>query len=216
MRHLLAIALLMSAVLSGCAGINETNKKFADVDAKINALEQKNTADLNALDSKIGALDVKHSAGLSALAAKHDADISKLDKNIQEALDRANAAQKLAEGKFVYSTVLNGDSINFSTGQAALPKETQAYLDDLARKLIADNQNVYLEIQGHTDAIGSDSLNVSLGLRRADAVRRYLNLQGIALNRMSTISYGMIVPVESNKTASGRAANRRVVIVVLK
>lgn len=220
MRHLLAITLLMSAVLSGCAGINETNKKFADVDAKINALEQKNTAGLNALDSKVGALDAKHSADLSALAAKHDADISKLDnkldKNIQEALDRANAAQKLAEGKFVYSTVLNGDSINFSTGQAALPKETQAYLDELAQKLIADNQNVYLEIQGHTDATGSEVLNVSLGLRRADAVRRYLNLQGIALNRMSTISYGKIVPVESNKTASGRASNRRVVIVVLK
>jgi outer membrane protein OmpA-like peptidoglycan-associated protein len=216
MRHLIAITLLTSALLSGCAGINETNKKFAVVDAKINALEAKNAADLNALDSKVGGLDAKHNADLNALAAKHDADISKLDKNIQEALDRANAAHKLSEGKFVYSTVLNGDSINFSTGQAALPKETEAYLAELAQKLISDNQNVYLEIQGHTDATGSDALNVSLGMRRAEAVRRYLNLHGIALNRMSTISYGKIAPVEPNKTASGRASNRRVVIVVLK
>jgi len=216
MRHLIAITFLTSSVLSGCAGINETNKKFADVDAKINTLEEKNAADLNALDSKIGTLDAKHNADLSALEAKHDADISKLDKNIQEALDRANAAHKLAEGKFVYSTVLNGESINFSSGQAVLSKEAQAYLADLAQKLIVDNQNVYLEIQGHTDATGPDALNVSLGLRRAETVRLFLSQQGIALNRMSTISYGKIVPVESNKTANGRASNRRVVIVVLK
>jgi peptidoglycan-associated lipoprotein len=216
MRHLIAITFLTSAVLSGCAGINETNKKFADVDAKINALEEKNTADVGALDSKIGTLEAKHNADLSALEAKHNADISKLDKNIQEALDRANGAHKLAEGKFVYSTVLNGESINYSTGQAALSKEAQVYLADLAQKLIADNQNVYLEIQGHTDATGPDALNVSLGLRRAEVVRLFLNQQGIALNRMSTISYGKILPVESNKTANGRASNRRVVIVVLK
>jgi peptidoglycan-associated lipoprotein len=216
MRHLIAITFLTSSVLSGCAGINETNKKFADVDAKINALEEKNAADLSVLDSKISTLEAKHNADLSALEARHDADISKLDKNIQEALDRANAAHKLAEGKFVYSTVLNGESINFSSGQAVLSKEAQTYLADLAQKLIADNQNVYLEIQGHTDATGPDALNVSLGLRRAEAVRLFLNQQGIALNRMSTISYGKIVPVESNKTANGRASNRRVVIVVLK
>lgn len=216
MRQLIVITLLTSAVLSGCAGINETNKKFADVDAKINALEEKNTAGLNALDSKVGTLDAKHNADVNALAAKHDADISRLDKNVQEALDRANSANKLAEGKFIYSTVLNGESINFSAGQAALSKEAQAYLMDMAQKLIADNQNVYLEIQGHTDATGPEALNVSLGLRRAEVVRLFLNQQGIALDRMSTISYGKIVPVESNKTANGRASNRRVVIVVLK
>jgi outer membrane protein OmpA-like peptidoglycan-associated protein len=216
MRHLIAIAFLASAVLSGCAGINETNKKFADVDAKINTLEEKQSADLNALDSKVGALEKKHDADMSALEAKHDADISKLDKNVQEALARANDAHQLAEGKFVYSTVLNGESINFSAGQAVLSKEAQAYLADMAQKLIADNQNVYLEIQGHTDGTGPDALNVSLGLRRAEVVKLFLNQQGIALNRMSTISYGKILPVESNKTANGRASNRRVVIVVLK
>ena len=216
MRHLIAITFLASSILSGCAGINETNKKFADVDAKINALEEKNAADQSSLDSKIGMLEAKHNADLSSLEAKHDADISKLDKNVQEALARANAAHQLAEGKFVYSTVLNGESINYSTGQATLSKEAQAYLADLAQKLIADNQNVYLEIQGHTDATGPDALNVSLGLRRAEVVKLFLNQQGIALNRMSTISYGKILPVESNKTANGRASNRRVVIVVLK
>ena len=54
-----------------------------------------------------------------------------------------------------------------------------------------------------------------LGQERAEAVRLYLNQKGIALNRMSTISYGETEPVESNKTKTGRSKNRRVVIVVL-
>lgn len=216
MRHLIAITLLTTTVLAGCAGIDQTNKRFAEVDTRINALEEKHTADVSAIDSKVGALEARHDADISALEAKHAEDISKLDKNVQEALERANSAHLLAEGKFVYSTVLNGESINFSAGQAKLSKEAEAYLADLAAKLIADNQNVYLEIQGHTDATGPDALNVSLGLKRAEVVRHFLSQQGIALNRMSTISYGKILPVESNKTANGRASNRRVVIVVLK
>lgn len=216
MRKLITLTLVSSALISGCAGINETNKKFADVDTRITTLEEKHAADINTLDSKLSAQDSSQREALAALEAKHDADISKLDKNIQEALDRANADHKLAEGKFVFSTVLNGESINFSAGQAVLTKEAQAYLTDFAQKLKSDDQNVYLEIQGHTDATGPDSLNVSLGLRRAEVVRLFLNQQGVALNRMSTISYGKLLPVESNKTSSGRASNRRVVIVVLK
>ena len=53
---------------------------------------------------------------------------------------------------------------------------------------------------------GSDSYNLKLGEARAEAVRRYLNKQGVALNRMSTISYGKAEPVESNKTK--KAARR--------
>lgn len=216
MRHLIAITCLTSTVLAGCAGIDHTNKRFDEVNSKINALEEKHTADVSAIESKIGEVESKHDADISALEAKHAEDMSKLDKNVQEAMERANAAHLLAEGKFVYSTVLNGESITFTSGQARLTKEAEAYLADLALKLIADNQNVYLEIQGHTDATGPDSVNVSLGLKRAEVVRHFLSQQGIALNRMSTISYGKILPVESNKTSSGRASNRRVVIVVLK
>ena len=58
-------------------------------------------------------------------------------------------------------------------------------------------------------------MNQRLGEERADAVRLFLNQQGVALNRMSTISYGDSSPVASNKTRAGRAQNRRVVVVVL-
>jgi outer membrane protein OmpA-like peptidoglycan-associated protein len=81
---------------------------------------------------------------------------------------------------------------------------------------MSDNQYVYLEIQGHTVSTGSDQRNTAVGQARADAVRNFLGKQGVALNRMATTSYGEGAPVASNNTKAGRAANRRVVIVVLK
>jgi outer membrane protein OmpA-like peptidoglycan-associated protein len=130
-------------------------------------------------------------------------------------MDRATAAGKLAEGKFLYSMVLSDDSVKFKSGKAVLSPEGEARLNDLASKLKADNKNVYLEIQGHTDSTGSAEANMRLGQERADAVRLFLNMQGMALNRMSSISYGGTTPVVDNKTKANRAQNRRVVVVVL-
>ena len=90
-------------------------------------------------------------------------------------------------------------------------------LDDLAADLRQRNENVYIEIQGHTDATGSDDYNLDLGRQRAEAVQRYLNLRhAVALHRMSVVSYGETAPVTDNDTRDGRSANRRVVLVVLQ
>ena len=79
-----------------------------------------------------------------------------------------------------------------------------------------ENKNVYIEIQGNTDSIGSDRANLALGQARAETVLRYLNMQhGFPLNRMSAVSYGKFKPIADNKTAEGRARNRRVTLVVL-
>lgn len=145
----------------------------------------------------------------------HDSRIADLDKSTRDALERAQAAGKLAEGKFVYSLVLSDDAVKFPTNRWALSKEAEAKLAEFAEKLKAENKNVYLEIQGHTDSKGTPDLNYKLGEARAEAVRRYLNKQGIALNRMSTISYGEDEPVAPNKDKAGRSKNRRVVVIVL-
>ena len=133
----------------------------------------------------------------------------------KDALNRANAAHKLAEGKFLYQVVLSDDSVKFPTNVHEVSTEAQQRLTELADRLKGENHNVYLEIQGHTDAKGSENYNEKLGEERAEAVRRYLNQQGIALNRMATISYGKDSPVAPNDTKEGRAQNRRVVIIVL-
>jgi outer membrane protein OmpA-like peptidoglycan-associated protein len=145
----------------------------------------------------------------------HDTRITELDKSTRDALERAQAAGKLAEGKFVYSLVLSDDAVKFPTAKWALSKEAEAKLAEFADKLKSENKNVYLEIQGHTDGTGTSMINYRLGEERAEAVRRYLNKAGIALNRMSTISYGEDEPVAPNKTKEGRSKNRRVVVIVL-
>lgn len=132
-----------------------------------------------------------------------------------QALDRANAAHKLAEGKFLYEVVLSDDSMKFPTDQHSLSPEAEARLSELLQRLKAENRNVYLEIQGHTDSTGDAEYNEKLGEARAEAVRRYLSRGGVALNRMATISYGEEAPVAPNDTPEGRAQNRRVAIIVL-
>jgi peptidoglycan-associated lipoprotein len=166
-----------------------TDKRFTDVESQVEATQTK--------------------------VKQHDAKLTELDNATREALERAQAAGKLAEGKFIYSLVLSDDATRFPVSKHELSQEARDQLDAFAERLKAENKNVFLEIQGHTDSTGTDDVNMKLGEARAEAVRRYLNKQGVALNRMSTISYGASEPVESNKTKEGRAKNRRVVVIVL-
>jgi outer membrane protein OmpA-like peptidoglycan-associated protein len=170
---------------------------------------------------QVGAVDAKTQATQAEVAAQrgqlqaHEAHLGELDRTTREALDRAQAAGKLAEGKFLYSIVLSDDSVKFPVDGTELSSEARTRLMDVVQKLKSENKNVYLEIQGHTDNTGSKALNMKIGEERAEAVRLFMNQQGVALNRMSTISYGQDEPVASNKTRAGRAQNRRVVLVVL-
>ncbi len=195
-RWLIAAAALGALSLGGCATKDYVNKEVGKVDTQVQGHDQRLAAD----DAKLQA---------------HDAQLAGLDKTSREALERAEAAGKLAEGKFLYQMVLQDDGVKFKVDKAALSDDDQAKLQAFAEKLKGDNHNVYIEIQGHTDSTGSKDLNYQLGEKRAEAVRLFLNRQGVALNRMSTISYGPDDPAQSNHTRAGRAANRRVVLVVL-
>ncbi len=194
-------ALLLGAFgLTGCASKTYVGEEVS----KSSAATEKH---ISQVESQVEATQTR--------VNQHDKQITELDKTTRDALERAQAAGKLAEGKFVYSLVLSDDAVKFPVNGSDLSTESMAMLDDFANRLKAENKNVYLEIQGHTDATGPDSYNLKLGEQRAEAVRRYLNAKGVALNRMSTISYGKSEPIDDNKTKDGRAKNRRVVVVVL-
>ena len=141
--------------------------------------------------------------------------VTAVEGTAKDALDRATAAGKLAEGKFLYQMVLQDDAVKFALDKAELSPEAESRLAAFVEKLKTENRNVYVEIQGHTDATGAADYNNKLGESRAEVVRRYLNGHGVALNRMSTISYGEDSPVAPNETQEGRAQNRRVVLVVM-
>lgn len=143
--------------------------------------------------------------------------IDEMSDTSREALARAIAAGKLAEGKLLYETVLTDNKVQFGLDAANLSAGAEAALDELAADLKQENANVYLEIQGHTDSTGAESYNLALGERRAEAVRLYLSAEhAIPLHRMSVISYGEERPIADNSTAEGRSQNRRVTVVVLK
>ena len=85
-----------------------------------------------------------------------------------------------------------------------------------AAKILKDNATIRVEIQGHTDSIGSEKVNLELGYKRAHHVLRYLNMEhGFPLHRMNVISYGEMKPIADNGTKEGRAQNRRVTLVVM-
>jgi peptidoglycan-associated lipoprotein len=146
----------------------------------------------------------------------HDKQIGQISQTAQDALRRAQEAGKLAEGKFLYETVLTDEKVKFGFDTSDLSPEAMAAIDEFAAKIKQDNKNVYVEIQGHTDNVGSEKYNEELGLLRAESVRRYLNQkQSFPLHRINVISYGESSPVADNKTREGRSQNRRVALVVL-
>jgi len=117
----------------------------------------------------------------------------------------------------VWETVLTDDKVTFGFNKAELPPEGKAALDAFAAKVKADNKNVYVEIQGHTDNVGSEKYNLKLGYQRAEAVKDYLQMQhGFPLHRVNVTSYGEFKPIADNTTKEGRAQNRRVALVVLE
>ncbi len=102
----------------------------------------------------------------------------------------------------------------FDFDKSVLKPEGKAKLDDLVGKIQGINLEVIIAV-GHTDSVGTDAYNQRLSVRRAEAVKAYLVSKGIERNRVYTEGKGEKQPVADNKTAEGRAKNRRVEIEVV-
>ena len=201
--------LLLPVVFSGCASKgyvrDEVAKEVTTAHQRIDDVEGQVEANQTRLDRQSEQL-----AEVSGVAEN-------ASQTAKDALERAVKAGKLAEGKLLFETALTDDQVKFDFEDTHLRPEATAALDDFAQDLVAANESVFIEIQGHTDASGEDDYNLELGFKRAEAVLRYLNMRhGLPLHRMSAISYGETAPVADNGTRDGRAQNRRVVLVVLK
>lgn len=109
--------------------------------------------------------------------------------------------------------VLN--NLNFLTNSAKIEPKGEGVLRDAAKVLKA-NPGLKVEIQGHTDDVGSAPYNKKLSQARANAVKQHLIKQGIQGARLTTQGYGMEKPVASNATEPGRAENRRVELKILQ
>jgi outer membrane protein OmpA-like peptidoglycan-associated protein len=204
--RVLTVSVLAAALAAACATNKSVDQKIAEAQAQQN---QKVDQKLSSVSTQIEDLQQKQKAT--------DMRVDQLSQEAADALKRAQEAGVLAKGKVVFQQTFSEDRVKFKSDKYELSKEAQAALDEFAGKVKGLNEQYFIEIQGHTDDTGGKRYNEDLGQRRADEVRRYLSRsQQLPLNRMSTISYGDTLPVESNKTKKGRAANRRVVLVVLE
>jgi outer membrane protein OmpA-like peptidoglycan-associated protein len=205
----LVVVLVLGLSLTGCATkkwVNEQVSEFGQVtNTKIHELQD--TVEVN--QKEISEL----AANQEALAA----DMAKLSETTKEAMMRADAAGVLAKGKFLYEVTVTDNDVMFGFNKAGLSDDAKAQLDEFAAVVMAVEGQAYIEVQGHTDNIGSEGYNLDLGYKRAEAAMRYLNMeQGVPLFRMNVISYGEFKPIADNSTKEGRAQNRRVTLVAMQ
>lgn len=211
------IAVLVLAGSTACAtkkfvrtSVGEVNDKVDSVGKSVEVTQERTRQN----EGKIAAVDQKaDQAAQSAQQANAAAGEARSAADV--AAGKADAVDK-ASKRLVYEVVLSEDEGNFKFGKAMLPDEAKAKLDDMIAQIKADPKGAYFEIEGHTDNVGDKKLNEKIGLERAEAVRTYLYEQHqIPLHKMNVISYGKEKPIAPNKTKTGRAQNRRVVIKVL-
>ncbi len=169
------------------------------------------------VDEQVAAMESRVSQQIDDSQGRQDTKIGRNSKSAQDALDRAIVAGKLAEGRLLSETVMSNEDVKFAVNESALTDSSRELLDALAADLKRSNENVFVEIQGHTDSDGGEDHNFGLGQERADAAMRHLHMQhGLPLHRLSAFSYGEGSPVADNDTREGRARNRRIVVVVMR
>ena len=225
-KTLLAVSIVAVsvAVAPACATKGFVRKEAGAVNTKVDTLSgtvEQTQQRVSQTETRIGAVDKKAGAaaeaaagaGAAASAARGAADEAAVAaRAVDGRVDAVDASMR----KLVYSVTLSEDQGNFAFGGADVPDEAKAKLNQLIDQLEANPQNVYFEIEGHTDSTGSAKLNERLGLERAEAVKQYLYEQHqVPLHKMNVISYGEEKPVGPNDTKEGRAQNRRVVVRVL-
>ena len=158
---------------------------------------------------------VATTAKADALTAQSDAEVARTEATAARA-DTADLQRQLAEMQAKPTdrglVLTLGDTL-FATGKAEIQSGAAANLDRLTA-FMTQYQDRTVVIEGYTDSMGSEEMNLSLSQRRADAVKNYLTNQGVVSTRMSSSGRGENSPVADNESAAGRQQNRRVEVII--
>ncbi len=223
MKRLVTAIAISALAMSGsaCATKKMVKQRVGEVNDKVDTLSksvEETQERTKSNEAKISDVDQRAQASSQKAYGRADEAYANADK-ANAAADKVNAradAIETASKKIVYEVVLSEDKGGFKFGQAKMPTDMQAQIDQIVQQWKSNPNGGYIEIEGHTDNVGSKDLNYKLGLERAEAVKRYLyENQQIPLHKMNVISYGEDKPIAPNKTKAGRAQNRRVVIKLL-
>jgi outer membrane protein OmpA-like peptidoglycan-associated protein len=219
-----SILALTVAVAPACATKKFVRTEVGNVNSKVDTLAgtlEETQERTRRNEERIGVVDEKaEAAGRSATSARAAADAAansakEVDGKVTTVNNRVNVVEAAAR-RLIYEVTLSEDQGNFKFGKADLPDPAKARLDQVVADLKADPKTIFIEVEGHTDNVGTPDVNERVGLERAEAVKRYLYEQHqVPLHKINVISYGEDKPVAPNNTRDGRAQNRRVVVKIL-
>jgi outer membrane protein OmpA-like peptidoglycan-associated protein len=185
---------------------NELDEKTATDHRDIVATDEKATAGIN------GAMAAADKANQHALAAGQAAD--QANQTAQEAANRVDTLSGVVAGLDNYKE-LSDVSVTFATAKYTLTAADKKELDGVAASL-QTARGYLLQVTGGTDSVGGAEYNYKLSQQRADAVVAYLSAKyNIPPHKFYLVGIGKDVQVASDKTAAGRAKNRRVEVKVL-
>ena len=212
---------LTLAVAPACATKKFVRTEVGQVNDKVTTLStslEQTQERVRQNEAQIKDVDTRAQAAASkAESAANTAQQTAVTANdgVTKVNTRADAIEA-ASRKILFEVVLSEDQGKFKFGDSELPDEAKAAIDSMVNNIKSQKSAVWIEIEGHTDNVGSKTYNEQLGLERAEAVKRYLYEQHqVPLHKINAISYGEDKPATDNKTRDGRAQNRRVVIKVL-
>jgi outer membrane protein OmpA-like peptidoglycan-associated protein len=207
---MMIVPLLAAGVaLTGCAKKSYVQREVGEVNKKVDAV----SAEVEKTQQRVQQNEVR----IDSVDKTAQAGITEAKGSAQQAMTRAQEAEKAAKGKLIYTVTLSNDKVTFPVNKAEVSPEAKAMIDEAVAPLVKENRGVYFEIEGHTDNTGDPAYNFRLGEERAMAVRDYIaKTHGIALSRLNVISYGEEKPVAENNSREARAQNRRVVIRILE
>ena len=197
--------------------VGEVNDKVGTMGKSLEETQERvRTAEGRIVEVDAKAAAANTAAGAAQQTANTATGAASAAAEIGKKADARAATVEAATRKLIFETVLSEDRGKFANGKADLPEDAMGAIDQMVAQLKADPKAVWVEIEGHTDNVGDAQFNESLGLKRAEAVKRYLyEKHQVPLHKINVISYGEAKPVAPNNTRDGRAQNRRVVIKVL-
>jgi OmpA-OmpF porin, OOP family len=219
-RFAIAVGSVSLVLASGCSTKNYVKSQTAPLVQKTNELDDAtaaNNREIRSVDERAqqGIQHAQQSADTASQNASSATQAAQqAQSNAQEAVNRADSLASVVAGLDNYKQV--GEvSVNFGFDKSNLTKSDQAKLDEFAQQL-SSAKSYILEVTGGTDSVGSADYNYQLSQRRAEAVVQYLaSKYNVPPHKFYLIGIGKDQEVASNKTAAGRAKNRRVQVQVL-
>jgi outer membrane protein OmpA-like peptidoglycan-associated protein len=150
----------------------------------------------------------QEAAEAERLRAKAEQDQAQLRKQLLDQFNQILQTRDTARG-----LIVNMSDVLFDTGKYTLRPAAREKLAKVSG-IILSHPGLSLEVEGHTDSIGSDEYNMRLSERRANSVRDYLIAQGVSPAIVTARGFGKTMPIADNSTPQGRQMNRRVELVV--